>query len=246
MQTFNGTHQSGILLACMPKSGSSSTAQMIGKFPNVRMAFLVPAFDIREQEIDIKILEQNLSANVGSTFVAQTHVCLSNTTRSFIEQKLLLPLVTTRNLPDTLISSIDHYAQNDNAKENFLLPAGFEERSMEEKIDYVLHFQTPWLLKFFKSWARLDRFEAVWLRYEDLARDNLAYLRRIPPMLGLDLRIDPAAGSDGQRLAGRRLNQGVNGRGRSLMSPAQLALLERLVAMYDIPEKYRGYLLHGA
>ncbi|TFF21813.1 hypothetical protein E3C22_14150 [Jiella endophytica] len=245
MQTFNGTHQSGILLACMPKSGSSSTARMISRFPNVRTAFLVPAFDIREQEIDIKILEQQLAANVGRTFVAQTHVCLSNTTRSFIDGKLLLPLVSTRNLPDDLISSIDHYAQNDNTKENFLLPVDFQARSMEEKIDYVIHFQTPWLLKFFKSWSRYERFGEVWLKYEDLARDNMAFLRTIPAMLGLDYEIDTKAGDGAERLESRRLNRGVNGRGRELMSPAQLALIERMVVMYDIPQEYRGYLLYG-
>lgn len=244
MQTFNGTHQSGILLACMPKSGSSSAARMISGFPNVRLAFLVPAFDIREQEIDLKILEQQLSANVGQTFVAQTHVCLSNTTRTFINDKLLVPLVSTRNLPDDLISSIDHYAQTDNAKENFLVPEGFNDRPLEEKIDYVIHFQTPWLLKFFKSWIRYERFREVWLKYEDLSRDNLDYLRKIPAMLGLDLEIDAAA--DGpQHLSTRRLNRGVNGRGRDLMSPSQLELIEKMIAMYDIPREYRGYLMTG-
>lgn len=231
----------------MPKSGSSSTANIIANFPNIRLADLVPGYDIREQEIDLQILERTLSLNTESSFVAQHHVCLSFTTQYLIDSKHLTPLVTTRNLPDALISLVDHFQVTDNARENFLLPTNFNELPLSRRIDYVIHFYGPWYLKFFKSWIRYDRFHDVWLRYEELARSNLHYLEKISSALNLAVSDNAlyASAQAGQIIGNKRFNKGVSGRGQELMSPDQLALLRMLIDLAEIPAKYHEYLRSG-
>lgn len=100
-QTQHNFYQNpGILLACMPKSGSTATSNMLAQLNFIRKVGLVPGYDIREQEIDLSILEQNLRQNIGTTFIAQHHIVLSNTTLRLINMKKIFPVVLTRNLPD--------------------------------------------------------------------------------------------------------------------------------------------------
>ena len=47
---------------------------MISHFPGVRTVDLVPGYDIREQEIDLQILERNMALNNDAPFVAKHHV----------------------------------------------------------------------------------------------------------------------------------------------------------------------------
>ncbi|MCP5361686.1 MAG: sulfotransferase domain-containing protein [Hyphomicrobiales bacterium] len=248
MQTFNGTHFTGILLACMPKSGSTSTEEMVAMFPNIRKVDLVPGWDIREQEIDVRALEIHLNNNTATTFIAQHHVCLSGTTRMLIDRKFLSPLVLTRNLPDALVSLIDHFSNTDNSKENFLLPANFKDFPYEKKCDYVISFHLPWYLKFFASWLRYPHFSDVWLRYEDMAEDNITFLKKIADILAFDLGTLPPGtleNSKQKHLAAERLNEGISGRGKKLMRPQDIDRIKELIALYGISEEHQDYLLSG-
>src|ERR1700735_4223003 len=59
-----------ILIACMPKSGSTFLSDVIGQCPDFRRAVLTPSAGRREQEID----EQLLRRLDRVSFVAQHHV----------------------------------------------------------------------------------------------------------------------------------------------------------------------------
>lgn len=247
MTPIHGNVLPGILLACMPKSGSSSLSDLLARHRAVRISWLVPGWDIREQEIDFKILDQEISKNLGSTFVAQTHVVFSETTRKIIAGNFLCPIVQTRNFPDAIISAADHHLVAGHPSERIILPEDFLNWEDDRRYDYMICFMLPWYLKFFKSWLRYENFAAAWVRYEDFSRDNLATLRQVVAQLGLDPS-DPSLQEKqdpGERLTRRRFNKGVSGRGRENLTARQWQRIEEMVALFEIPAPWLGYVLEG-
>lgn len=240
MRTYRDGIASGILLACMPKSGSSSLSSMIARLDGVRVAHLVPGFDIREQEIDIKILERQLSKNAmdGGTFVAQTHVVRSGTTQRLIDSGAVTPIVQTRNLPDALVSCVDHLMRYHD--EGLLIPRDFRSWPFEAQADFIIRFNTPWYLKFHKSWIAYADFADVWVRYEDMRADPTETLRRVASRLRLTGNFEDAVTN-----VRARYNKGVNGRGKELLTEAQLGLIAEMVDLYEFPPEHRAYLLTG-
>lgn len=238
MRTYIDGIASGVLLACMPKSGSSSVTGMIGKLDRVRIARLVPGFDIREQEIDIKTLEREMAKNAatGGTFVAQTHVVRSGTTQRLIDSGALTPIVQTRNLPDTVVSFVDHL--NRDKTDGILLPQDFYSWSFELQADFIIRFHLPWYLKFHKSWITYREFEDVWIRYEDMRADPSGTLQRVAERLGLEINKRAAD-------VKKRFGKGVNGRGVAQLTDAQRARIAEMVTFYDFPDEHRAYLIEG-
>ena len=247
MKPFQNNLLPGILLACMPKSGSSSLSKMLGNLAGVRVASLVPGWDIREQEIDFKILEHQLVQNVNQTFVAQTHVVCSSTTRGFLAEGALSPLVQTRNFPDAIVSAADHHLVAGHPSERVLLPADFLNWDEDRRYDYMITFKLPWHLKFFKSWILYPGFHERWVRYEDFALDAQATLRWAVRALELN-EDDPYIATVSQTPeAGERVrfNKGVSGRGRQNLTQKQLTQIEDMIALFELPQEYLGYVLHG-
>lgn len=247
MTPFQHNLLPGILLACMPKSGSSSLSKMLGNLAGVRVASLVPGWDIREQEIDFKILEHQLLQNVNLTFVAQTHVVCSSTTREFLTEGALSPLVQTRNFPDAIVSAADHHLVAGHPSERVLFPADFLNWDEDRRYDYMIHFMLPWHLKFFKSWILYEGFRDRWVRYENFALDAHGTLLAAVRALGLN-EDDPyvaAASQTGDASERVRFNKGVSGRGRQNLTQKQLTQIEDMVALFELPSEYLGYVLHG-
>ncbi|MCJ2179352.1 hypothetical protein [Novosphingobium album (ex Hu et al. 2023)] len=247
MTPFQHNLLPGILLACMPKSGSSSLSRMLGNLAGVRVASLVPGWDIREQEIDFKILEHQLLQNANQTFVAQMHVVCSSTTRGFLTEGALSPLIQTRNFPDAIVSAADHHLVAGHPSERVLLPEDFLNWDDDRRYDYMIAFKLPWHLKFFKSWILYEGFRNRWVRYEDFALDAQATLRSAVRALGLNEN-DPyiatvaQAPEAGERV---RFNKGVSGRGRQNLTRKQLTQIEDMVALFELPSEYLGYVLEG-
>ena len=114
-----------VLLACMPKSGSTYLAKIFGALPGCRRARLVSVFERREQEIDFHIFaaQEELTrkkmaqsaerANRNPRgYIAQHHVTFNANTAMFIRDYRLIPVVLVRNIYDVVISLRDHVRDN--------------------------------------------------------------------------------------------------------------------------------------
>jgi len=150
-----------------------------------------------------------------------------------------VPLVLTRNLPDAIISMIDHQ-----------IASGVRISDIEQKCEHYIHLLVPWYLKFFASWIEYSEFKKVWLRYEDLSKNNQKYFNKITSILGIeDMLVERPLQkkniSADNFISNSHFNKGVNGRGHKIMSARQMELIRKLIILSEIPYEYWDYLLTG-
>lgn len=162
MKTAPRTH---ILLACMPKSGSTFLSDAIGRVPGIRKASLVSHYGRTEQEINFSVALRKSKYN----FIAQQHVRFNTKTADAIATFQLTPVVLVRNIFDCVVSMRDHWR-----RESFHTPTAYvlkDHLDMDDKdLDLmIIQMVVPWYINFFVSWTQCQ--DALWLRYEDVIRE---------------------------------------------------------------------------
>lgn len=212
-----------ILLACMPKSGSTFLATALAEYPGFQKLDLVPAWGHREQELcPIRLSRYN-----RLSYIAQLHLRNSDWTQHLIAQYGMTPIVLVRNLTDAVVSLRDHLRKDSAGTplayftEHHL---GMNDADFEEAI---VRLAMPWYVNFYAGW-RADP-NALILNYDDMIVDpagamitvferaNVTALRR-PVEQALERVKDKKI----------RFNVGIAGRGRALSPRAGKALLDLL------------------
>ncbi len=99
----------------------------------------------------------------------------------------------------------------------------FWELGQAEQFDYLIHMHLPWYFNFLISWHEAQRqIPLIRTSYEELFGDPAGTVRRVADFHGLQADDAAIAGALAHAAAqDTRLNQGVSGRGRQLLSPAQ-------------------------
>ncbi|MBW3095918.1 hypothetical protein [Pseudohoeflea coraliihabitans] len=241
-------HQSDelyVLVACAPKSASTFLQSKLREATDLRAAMIF-AFganpsalgaNIREQEIDeLALLRATLQAK---GFVAQHHLRASPFTMRLLSLYKLRPIVTHRNIFDTLISLDDmliHWRADDPENSghffNDAMPANYSRMPREDRLTLLAHRWSMWLLQFYVSWKKCEDMGLVsplWVSYEeDILGDKRQLAGRIAAYLGRDkidvVRLKKALENTSDA-ASLRLNKGVAGRGEELPEAARQVVL---------------------
>ena len=90
IQKFNSELTSGVLLASVPQSTSTHTADKLSTIGNMRVENIARTMDpygVREQDFDIKKLEGALRLNKNSSFIAREHMVCTNLILRLIKRK---------------------------------------------------------------------------------------------------------------------------------------------------------------
>ena len=217
-----------ILVACMPKSGSTFLVNTLASLPGMHRRALVPAHQRREQELcplEIRKVEKTIQKMRAKAdrrgapefrgYVAQKHVRYTEYLQGLIDTHGLRPVVLQRNIFDIVPSLRDHLR---NEKVEF--PMAFAHESMrtwpDERIDaFLVDLAIPWFFNFFTTWSQ--RPDVLRVRYEELMTDKPGTMAAICDYLGLDVSDDEISAALGTaRDRGSRFNKGVSGRGQSL------------------------------
>lgn len=218
-------HRPHILIACMPKSGSTFLANLVASYASIRRVKLLPDYGDREQEL----CELRLLMSHGRSYVAQQHLRNSEWTQELIRRYSLTPVVLCRNLADCVLSIRDHIRK----ERNFGSIVAVNDHVMsldDESLDrLIIQVAMPWYLGFFEGWHKSD---ALILAYEDVVSAPARILRTVLVNAGVkveDSELEAAVHS----VVGKqnRLNVGTSGRGRSL-SDDNKARLRELVALF--------------
>ncbi len=151
----------------------------------------------------------------------------------------LRPIVHVRNVFDVVVSLRDHMHNEDP-----VFPTGFVHREFwkldqPEQFDYLIHIHLPWYFNFLVSWHEAQReIGLIATSYEELFADPAGTLRRLADFYELDVD-DAAIERALQYAAGQhtRLNKGVSGRGRQLLTPAQCDAVSRLAQVWQVDRK---------
>lgn len=221
-----------ILIACMPKSGSSWLVNAMTALSGYPIAHFANAFLENEQELYFPAVRRHAAENS----VVQQHCRASAPNIHLIQAYAMTPVVLVRNLLDTLISMRDFWDAG--AVRNSFLYPDWESLDLDAKHDALVRHLAPWYIQFYVSWALADRkgdVELLWVRYEDMIPDKAGTLRRIADFCGLDAadaQIDACiAEVDGDR-ARTRFNKGIAGRGDEAFTPVQKDLVRDLTRAF--------------
>ena len=216
-----------ILIACMPKSGSTFLSDVIGQCPGFRRAILTPSAGRREQEIDEQLLRK-----LGKvSYVAQHHVRNSEWTSEMCNAYGVAPIVLVRSLQDVVVSLRDHMR-----RESAVFPQFFADASHADLDDSALEamlarLALPWYLNFYMSWRETPG--AMMVNYEDLTASPVEVIREILSFSGANTTAEEVEEAVVKAKAKEtsRLNVGVSGRGASLQ-PETIQIILDLVDLY--------------
>lgn len=200
-----------ILIACMPKSGSTYLSTIISNLPKYRRVRLVPAWGAREQELDAYRLRINSIFN----YVAQNHVRYSEYTRLLIIRYKLKPVVLVRNIFDIVCSTRDHFKIESITGPAAYVPRDILNLSDEHIEDFIVNMIIPWYFNFYLSWKECS--DSITVNYDELSNNPEGLIRNIVQFhnLQIDVADQVNAIEKAQKLPTRK-NQAVAGRGNSL------------------------------
>ena len=223
------TRHHHILLACMPKSGSTYLSAILSNLPDFERIALVPGYSRREQELDTALLLLNNRTN----YVAQHHVRYSEVTGMWLRDFGISPVVLIRNIFDIVISLKDHIRNESHvASMAYIRPemADWDDARLE---DFIVHMMIPWYFNFYVSWMDCPDKEVV--TYEELTSNPAVVLTRISDRFGFGFngsQIESAVLCSPQNTGLTRLNKGVSGRGKDLSEKARVEICA-LAAYYE-------------
>ncbi|KAA1421220.1 sulfotransferase [Nocardioides humilatus] len=223
-----GANSRAVLVACMPKSGSTFLSAALSNLPGYRREHVVPSYARREQELSEaeiqrafgatqtlrRAFDQGLlvSPDRPRAWVAQNHVKHTHETQTLIDRYGIVPVCLVRNIYDILVSLRDHFV-NDSPH----TAAAYVDESMigwepERMYAFLVDMAVPWYLHFYVSWAKAE--QKVLVTYEDLIADPHSELRRILKAGQLPWNNDGIADALEKASGGNvRKNVGTTGRG---------------------------------
>lgn len=200
-----------VLIACMPKSGSTFLAHILAAHSGLRRVRLTPAWGSREQEL----CEIRLSRYNHYAYVSQHHIKYSGWTRHLTDRYRMTTVVLVRDLFDIVVSMRDHIRKEGPVWSM----AAFTQRHValpdDELEAAVVDLAVPWFIAFYVGWRKAP--DALWLDYAELVTDPATAMRAVLEKAGVPFT-DASIKAALEKGSGQenRMNKGVAGRGMGI------------------------------
>jgi hypothetical protein len=218
-----------ILVACVPKSGSTFISAALSNLPDFTKVNLTYGFGHREQELAVL----NCALLHGFNYVAQHHVRFSQPTEWILKIFGIFPVVLLRNLYDCVASLYDHLHKEDVTLPMAYIPVDFQSWNKERKINFIIDFILPWYANFISCWAEYSG-PMLTLTYGEAMKNPGETIGRIASAAGLVV-----SAADIERAMApldaetTRFNVGRVGRGFEMLSRAQVARIRQMFSYYS-------------
>jgi len=221
----SGLETRRVLVACMPKSGSTYLTDILSKLPGMRRAHLVPDYGRREQELDL----EQLINHQGLSYASQLHVRPSKLTQELLAAFGVKVVFLYRNIWDVMASLRDHMHTHSLDWSMARIEPSFRDWDEGRQYEFLARAMMPWFIDFYVSWS-LER-DRLAVSYEELMTEPAAVIGRIAGWAGIG-----ASGEEiGHALAATghsaTFNKGGSGRGKAVPAAAR-AHIEALAAFY--------------
>jgi hypothetical protein len=234
-----GTH---ILIACMPKSGSTFLKAALCELTGWPEANLAYAYLQNEPELYLPNLLQVAAWNT----VTQQHCRATGPNVQIMQAFNMRPIVLVRNLPDAVVSLYDFFEQG--AVKNTFYGEIWPGLGERDKYDLIIDHLMPWYVQFYASWERVQRqgrLPCLFVLYREMVADKPGTLARIADFLGLRRTrrqcTEAARIVDGDAYRSR-FNKGQVGRGYKILSADQKGRLLRLMRICGLINEDRIWL----
>ncbi|WP_187829350.1 YkvA family protein [Labrys sp. KNU-23] len=222
--TDNGKRRTHILLACMPKSGSTFLSDIISEIGDFKRAVPLPAAGRREQELDEFYLQQVDDQD----YVAQLHIRNHRWTEEMCQDYGITPIVLVRSLFDCVVSLRDHVRREGNLWPMIWLRPEHAQLDDATLDRMIARLAIPWYLNFYVSWRNAKN--RLLITYEELIENPFEITKEVLGFARASVSDDQVrqAVQAVRGKAASRLNVGVSGRGNCLDHETVKGILELL------------------
>lgn len=228
---FKRNHQC-IVIACMPKSGSTYLSTLLSNLLHFKQAWPVQAGGRNEQNLYLPALIDLY----GKKTVCQIHLKATGDNLDLIKKFEIHPIILVRNIYDVVVSLLDHL--NNESLIGFAFFANDEFYKLDEKqqLDFIIELGVPWYINFYVSWVSACEEGAViplWLTYDEVVKDKNVTLKRIAEFIGVNKSEEEIARSI--QAVGKnnvRFNKGVEGRGAQILTEGQIQRIKDFTRFY--------------
>ncbi len=224
-----------VLIACMPKCGSTFVSKIIAETYGLDYGF----FAGPGKEIEYDIEETFILDRYFDPYVIHQHVRGIDANVKIVKELGITTFVLTRSIPDVIVSFYDHLHNEHTtwpmlyvAKEVFFT---LDERT---KYDQIIDFLTPWLFNFYVSWKEASKKEypeLVFLTYEEMLEDKASFFDKVFNAIPFK-KAELSASSEAElyeKVKGKsRFNKGRTGRGKEILSEAQINRIKGFARYY--------------
>lgn len=236
-QSENGDHRK-IVVAAMPRSGSTMLANVIARVTGVHSVRLCSAYSTNEHDLYLPAL----CFFNGLDYVSQMHI-KGSFHNAFLSSRFGIKIILLmRNIFDAAVSLRDdlrrkkdtpRYDDGLNGYSFIWLDERIVDLDDAELLDCVIDLAIPWYVNFYVSWytqCKKGGATALWMTYEEMMNDRKSAMERIFGFIG----VKPPAGEIDDALAVKyeTYNVAKSGRGRELLSPEQQARIRRQFSYY--------------
>ncbi len=221
-----------ILLACMPKSGSTFLLSVLHEVTGFRDGTLCYAYDRSDQDLYLP----KLVAFVTTDVIVRQHIRANKPNLELLKCFSIRPVVVVRNLFDTIISLYDHYRNESPISPGILAADHFAELDDETQLDMLVDLMAPWYIGFYVSWYQAkerQEIEMFWTTYEEIIADKPRMVRKVLDFYNInrtDEQIEAAMEAVSQKRT--RFNKGITGRGEMGLTESQKARIVNFTRYY--------------
>lgn len=225
-----------ILFASAPKTGStflSSVLHQVYGLNKVSLTLLSAKSyghytlggALRDHDVDELALLTN--AFIPGGYIAHHHMICTPYLTKQMELYGITPLITKRNIFDTIVSYDDHIRKlYQTTSEHRFLRFGFPEEwygmDFDDRIEMLLDLQLLWYMKYYSSWTLCEQqglIKPMWIVYErDILGEKAALvdtiIERFGEPAGGTTRLVEELGREGTKTV--HFNKGVSGRGAAI------------------------------
>ncbi len=169
-----------------PRSGSTWVTTMLGNILKYKIVPLVPSFDRREQEIDLRTLT---AFNDDNIFSPHQHCRASQMTITIMQRFNIKPIVQIRDIFDTVISLKEYIAKGNTNLAMAYINREYNYLSDEEQLNFVIDMVLPWYFNFLGTWFEYqhpndNKNRVKYVIYDDLVKDTLGTIKGILEYIG--------------------------------------------------------------
>ncbi len=222
-----------LLVACMPKSGSTFLAETLTEVTGFANVVLGYGYEQNEQDLYLPAVVRA----AGRDTVTQQHMRGTDPNIRLANQFGLTPIVLIRNLADIVVSISDHLHKTAIKASMGYLNERFFELDSNAKLDLLIDLFLPWYINFYVSWydaEKSNKCRVLWVRYEEMVTDTPATIDRILTHCNIASTRERILTAVAAAKSGDvKLNKGVAGRGALLLNAQQHARIRALIRHYS-------------
>lgn len=167
-----------ILIACLPKSGSTFIANSIANITNFEFIQFQSKRATNDHNIDPNILYFNLNKST----ITQLHLKPNILNKDILLESNIKVVFLYRGILDSLRSFNNHILSENDQWFMFTASKDYKYWSAQKQFDFLIDMVLPWYINFLSSWKvelEIQDLDILEVDYDDFKNDNLSTIKKI-------------------------------------------------------------------